>query len=281
MTDTSPGKRSAIFIGVAVAAVALVAYLPNLRWLVVSWLSCDYYSHGPLVVLASAACVWMKRKYLRRSRSSPWALVAFAVAVASYAVATIFGIKSMVAVSLVVFLTAAVLAVLGDISARELSFPLGFLLFAIPFPFAIDLAFRLQLLSVTWSSFLLRMVGLPVTVSGSEINLGGVVFSVGVACSGINTLVALLALAAFYSFLLTGSLLKRSFLVVLAFPLAIAGNVLRVGSVILMANAFGLGPATGWYHTVSSPLLFGLEFLLLVVVGHALGCRINYERFRV
>jgi exosortase len=265
---------------VAIAVVAFLAYLPNMRWLVSSWLSCDYYSHGPLVVLAGGACVWMKRKYLRRGYSSPLALVAFAIAAASYAAATLFGIKSLVAVSLVVFLTAAVLAVFGNVGARELSFPLGFLLFAIPFPFVIDLAFRLQLLSVTWSSFLLKLVGLPISVSGSEINLGGVVFSVGIACSGINTLVALLALAAFYAFLLTGSVLKRSFLVFLAFPLAIAGNVLRVGSVIVVANAFGLGPATGWYHTVSSPLAFGVEFLLLVLLGHVMGCRMNYERFR-
>jgi len=32
---------------------------------------------------------------------------------------------------------------------------------------------------------------------------------------------------------------------------------------------------------VSSPLTFGVEFLLLVLLGYTMGCRINYERFRV
>ena len=149
----------------------------------------------------------------------------------------------------------------------------------IPFPFVTDLAFRLQQTSVDSSSRLLKITGLPVTSSGPQIFLNNATFTVGIVCSGINTLVALLALAAVYVYVLAGNTYKRIGLFILAFPLAIAGNVLRITSIIIVAYFLSVQDATGWYHDFSSPLFFFIEFLILILVGRIMKCRINYEMF--
>jgi exosortase len=149
----------------------------------------------------------------------------------------------------------------------------------IPFPSVTDLAFRLQPISVHASTWLLDIAGLPVISSGAEIHLNDTVFTVGIVCSGIDTLVALVALAAVYAHILTGNIFRRISLVALAFPVAVAGNILRITSIILIAHFFNLKTATGWYHNLSSPVFFAVEFVVLVLVARAARCRINYGLF--
>jgi exosortase len=159
-------------------------------------------------------------------------------------------------------------------------FPLVFLVFMIPAPFIQDIAYRLQEISVLSSSWLLGVLGLPITSSGPEIYLKNTTFTIGLPCSGINTLVALLALTAIYGYILTGSVSKRVGLFVLAFPIAIIANILRITTIIAVAYYSNIETATGWYHALSSPLFFVIAFLALVLIGRIMKCRLNYQILR-
>lgn len=58
-------NRNSIIFFVLITALISFFYWPTFRWLVNSWESCDYYSHGILIPLVSGFIIWAKNKALR------------------------------------------------------------------------------------------------------------------------------------------------------------------------------------------------------------------------
>jgi exosortase len=66
-------------------------------------------------------------------------------------------------------------------------------------------------------------------------------YEVAAACSGIRSLVALLALMTIYGFVNFKSSWKRAVMMLVALPLAVLGNVVRLCFTIVVAETFGQG----------------------------------------
>jgi exosortase len=64
-------------------------------------------------------------------------------------------------------------------------------------------------------------------------------YEVAAACSGIHSLVALLALTTIYGFVNFNSFWKRAVMMLIALPLAVLGNVVRLCFTIAVAETFG------------------------------------------
>ena len=259
----------------AIAAVLSLVYWPTLRWLFNSWISNPYYSHGFLVPLVSGFFVWVKRKELRGGEPSIVGAFVVTLGVFLYIMAFVWAMRFLSAISLPIVLTGLSLSSLGVRPTRAIAFPIVFLVFMIPLPPIQEIGYSLQELSVSSSAWVLDVLGMSVSTVGPEIHLGDAVFTIGLACSGINSLIALLALGAVYSFVLSGPLYKRVILFVAAFPIALLGNILRIVSIILVANYRGVDAASGLFHDVSSPLFFLLAFLALILLGRVLGCKLG------
>jgi len=279
MIGARVSKLNIAVIVIAAAILGLI-YWPSLRWMFNSWVSSDYYSHGFLVPVVSAFFIWTRRDQLKKREPSLigglWLILAAALYVLSFSLE----IRMLGALSVVALIIGLVFVIFGFRVFKALLFPLAFLLFMVPFWFIQDLAYQLQYISVHWSSWIAGVLGLPIKTEGTQIFLGGnITFTVGVVCSGINTLVALLALAAVYAFIQKGPIAKRWGLFLLAVPIAIAANVLRIASIILVAYFVDVKTATGWYHDISSPLFFFIAFGALILVGRTLKLRINYDMF--
>ena len=82
-------------------------------------------------------------------------------------------------------------------------------------------------------------------------------YDVAPACSGIRSLITLLALNTIYAFMVFKPWWKRLIVVGLAFPLAVAGNTLRLIGVILTAEVFG--------HDAGAKVEQNLGFLTFLV----------------
>jgi exosortase len=271
-------KKTALILAIVVALLVLI-YWPTLRWLVNAWLSNDYYSHGFLVPLVSGFFVWTKREYLKIREPSVIGIILLICGALLYLSSFLWQIRFLGGLSLLVVITGLVFYIFGVRTARKMVFPLVFLLFMIPAPFVQTVAYRLQETSVVSSSWLLEAFRLPITSSGPEIYLKTTTFTIGLPCSGINTLVALLALSAVYAYILTGSWVKRTSIFILSFPIAIMANILRITSIIMVAYFANVETAVGWYHDISSPLFFAIAFLVLVLISRLLKCRLNYSVF--
>ncbi len=272
-------KMAQIIWAVLCTAFVVVLYWPVFRWMIGTWLSSDYYSYGFLIVPLSIFFAWLKRGRLTERSPSILAVPAAILGIFLYSFSFWSGLRILGGLSLICVLAAIVLGFLGVKSLRILAFPIALLVFMLPLPFINEIVYFLQAISVHASSWALERLGFPISTSGAVINLKGMSFTIGLVCSGIDTLLALLALGAVFAHILKGSIIKRLGLFILALPLAILGNTLRITSIISVAYFVDLQAAMGWYHGVSSAIFFLFSFLVLVLAARVLRCNVNYGLF--
>ncbi len=273
-------KPRTVTVFLFIVATLSLFYWPTFRWLVNSWLSNDYYSHGFLVPVISGFFIWTKRNQLVERNPSIIGTLVLALGALMYILGFTLEMRFLSGLSLITVIVALFLSILGTRVTRTMILPLVFLLFMIPPPFIQDFGYQLQKISAHSSAWFLETIGLPITSSSPEIYLGDTTFTVGLACSGTNTLVALLALSAVYIYVLSGPLSKKVLLFVLVFPIAILANVLRISSIIMVAHYHNVETATGWYHDLASPVFFFIAFLFLILLGWLVKCKLNYDVLR-
>jgi len=262
--------------GVTYASTALVALLIGLVYhrtaagLWTIWATNDNYSHGPLVPLASLALVVSRRERLRvLPRTGDWrglALVALACALQVVgARADIFTLQGW---SFVVMLFGLALALLGGPLTRALAFPIGYLVFMLTFPpFVMNrLSFALKDVAVQAAASVSEALGVTLQRSGMTLWLKGGALQIENPCSGLRSLLAMLATGVLLASLLPADWRRRAVLVLLAVPMAIAGNALRITLLVLMAHYVGIQQALGTFHDVSGYLTYGLSLAGLLAV---------------
>ncbi|MGH9488642.1 MAG: exosortase A [Terriglobales bacterium] len=255
------------WLGLAVLGAALLAlYAPVLARLVQQWWTDATYSYGFLVPLFCAWLIWRRRERLCRLRPEPAAagLVLVAVAIAVLFTGRLGDELLLTRLSLLLMLAGLILAVLGRAWLRALAFPLGFLAFMIPLPALIYNLATLPLrgIATRFGVALIAWTGLPVLRQGNLIALPGAMLDVVAACSGIRSLLALIALATGYGYLTETRTGRRWVLVAAMVPLAIVSNGVRIAVTILLTFLVGNEASHGLWH-----LLTGLEMFVIAVAG--------------
>ena len=258
-------------------------YFRIFHWLVNAWLTDPYYSHGFLVLLISAFVAWRAFRAARvpqpEVNPGPYrnGLYLFACGLLIYAIGFITIFPFLIAVSLLFTLNGLILYFYGKPLMHSLLFPVAYLMFAIPLPveFLDQVGYILQEISARYPAALLQVFGIPVTRRGAEVYLAEAAFIVGLPCSGLYSLISLLALTALFVYLLQCPWYKKVALLCAAVPVAIFANISRVTALLLIAHAYGAGTATGFYHTLFSPLLFIIVFICLILISIPMGCKVR------
>jgi exosortase len=250
---------------IVLVGLLTLVYSPALVWLVRSWLSNEYYGHGFVIPLVSGFFVWRKRRELQRRERSAIGVGVLILGLLLYIIGILLSDPVFLCLSLVVVLAALTLHICGDRALRSVAFPIVFLLFMIPPPFLTGLTQEVLKVATHGSAALVEALGVEVTTTGAEIALEDAAFTVGLPCSGMRSLVALLAVAAVLTYLARGSWIKRTILFVSAVPLAIFTNILRISALLLIADRWGQDAATGLTHDLMSPAAFVLAVVLLIV----------------
>lgn len=253
--------------------MGLLTY-PVGRWLIGQWFTNNYYSHGVLVPLVSAYFAW---RVVRSSRaaSAPVdvALALLGGGAGLYVAGEALAARYLSALALI--LMAGGLA--GFLGSREmlrrLTFSLAYLVFAVPLPFVDGLAVKMGALTAGWAVMLVRRLGVMAINEGERVTLPSCSLAVGAPCSGIRSLVALLALAAVWAYVVRGPWLARVALLILAVPLASVANLLRVTSLLWVAGRWGLEAGLRYYHDFSGPVFFALALAGLLAASWGLRCR--------
>lgn len=149
-------------------------------------------------------------------------------------------------------------------------FPLGFMLFAIPLNALDTVGLWLRMWVVDASGAIARGCGIAVLQSGTQLVSpdGKYHYDVAEACSGIRSLTAMLALSLLAGYLNFRSWWRRAAVLLLCFPLVYIGNVARIVSIIVSAEAGG--PKWGDIaHDVMGYGIFGIVLggVLLAIAG--------------
>ena len=153
-----------------------------------------------------------------------------------------------------------------------MALPLGYLIFMVPIPYIIYdmVAFPLKLFVTRVSVACMKIVGVVVVREGNIIMFPTTTLEVADACSGIRSLISLLAIAAAYSFVMKTSNSRRWIIIFSAIPIAVATNALRVIVTGILAQWWGAKAAEGFFHEFAGMAVFVLAMVMLVSFGELL-----------
>jgi exosortase len=248
-------------VGIGVWMVAGAAlYAPVLAKLARDWSANATYSHGFVVLPIALFLAWQQRDRLRHApaRPSRAGLLILAFSLGLYVIGSLGAELFITRLSMIGVLAGTIVYVWGWKHFRLVSFPLAFLLFMIPLPAIVfdHVAVSLQLVASRLGEFLLQAVEVPVLRDGNILTLANVTLEVSDACSGIRSLVALLAVTTLVGYLWEPAAWRRAFVAAAAVPLAIGLNGARIALTGLAATWFGPEAASGSVHAASGWVVF-------------------------
>jgi len=159
--------------------------------------------------------------------------------------------------SFVILLAGLIWTFWGQRRLRTLAFPLVLLATMVPLPTLVynAVAAPLQLFASDVATNLAQLCGVAVYRDGNVIHLAQASLGVEEACSGLNSLSALMVASLLLGFLVCQRVSARVFLFALSIPLSIAVNVLRVTGTAVIADYY-VEFAMGFYHLFSGWLVF-------------------------
>jgi exosortase len=160
-----------------------------------------------------------------------------------------------------------------------MAFPLGYLLFMIPLPAIIyyHLTFPLQLLASRLGATGLVVLGIHTVREGNLLTLPNCTLNVVEACSGIRSLLSLLAAVVAFAYLAESRMWKRLVLVVASIPIAIATNGLRLVATGVLSYFFGPSVDSGVVHLALGLAFFTMAFLSIMLIHKLLHLPRRYE----
>ena len=272
--DARPSRGAAVLRIVLPLALLAAVYFRVAAELWTVWTTNDNYSHGPLVPLVALALAWRRRRDLAAAPLAPDArgLVLVAAACAMLVLGMRSDVFALQEYSLVVMLFGLALVTVGARATRVLAFPIGSLAFMLTFPPILmnTLSYALKEITVRLSTRAAEALGVTLQRSGMTLYLQSGELRVENPCSGLRSLLALLATGAVFAHLQAGGWWRRLALLVAAVPIAMLANAVRITLVILVGHYVGVKQATGAFHDWTGILLYAIALAGLLLVRAAL-----------
>lgn len=252
---------------VAVGVFLAWLYGPLVASMVKNWWIDPNYSHGFLVPLVSAGLLWRQRRQLAAAAlgPNPAGLLVIAGALALLVVGQLGHEFFLRRLSLIPILWGLALLAWGWPVARRASFALAYPVLMVPLPYVIydSVAFPLRLLAAGLAGGVIRLFGVPVVVEGNMLQLPHVALDVVDACSGIRSLISLLAAGVILAYLMLPNRWLKALVVLLVLPVAVLTNALRVAVAGVLAEWYGSSLLEGAMHDAVGWLVFMTAFSLL------------------
>jgi len=259
----------------------LVLYAGILEDLVRNWWNDPDYGHGFFVPLFSGYVLWQRREQWQNAKIKPsnFGLLVMIGAVCLLIVGTLGAEFFTSRLSFLILLAGLILFLSGWDLLRAVAFPLGFLVLMIPIPVIIfnQITFPLQLVASRWAAWLLELLGVPVLRDGNILALSNYSLEVVEACSGIRSLMSLIALSVAYGYLAEPRRWVRCVLVVLMIPIALVTNAFRITGAGVLAHSIGPAAAEGFLHEFSGWVIF-LAALFLMFASHRVLCLLTKKQ---
>jgi exosortase len=279
VSTTSASSRRRVFWWQAGVLFLLTAWLyaPIVTRLAVQWWQDPNYIHGFFVPAFSLLLLWEDRAKLAALPLKPsWSgLVILLFALLALAVGVLSSEFFLPRISLLLLIAGIVVFFAGWEYLLAVSFPLTFLILMVPSATIFTrVTFPLQILASKTASFLLMLAGVSVVREGNILLLSGARMQVAEACSGIQSLFSLVTLAIVYGYLVETKIGMRVLLALVAVPISILANALRISVTGLVLQRWGIERAQGSFHTFSGWLIF-MSCLALLFLFHR-GLRILY-----
>lgn len=273
----APFRLSAGWLIALTLFVLLWAPVAVLLWR--QWGADSSLSHGPLIPIIVAVLIWSHRKALDRWDSASAGGLVFLIFSGLLFVGSIWAdIEFLKPLSLIMMALGGVWFLGGPKAALAVIGPLGFLVFMIPWPTVLvdRISFPLQLASSAYAAMFGGICGLPIHREGVQLSVlpdpeGKPIYSIIVAtkCSGITSLMVLLALGYLIAYYTEVKIGWRMLMVAAVIPLTLFTNAVRL-TFILLAGAHYSAALAKWIHDNEGPVLIFFCSIGLMALRQAL-----------
>ena len=245
------------------------------KWLAMHWRT-ENFSNNWLMIVFAGFVVWWERAEYQAAEKRP-SYCGMAVALGALALHIIAYRAQLPRISL---LTVAILfwgccyAVWGWGIARRLLFPVGYVMLCFSSYHLLHFTMRLRLMATALAELFLQGANIETVRQGTILisGEGGSRFQFDVAdgCSGLRSLIVMTALAAPYAYFVMKGLWRKWVLFLLAIPLAMLANTLRIFTLGVVAKWIGMKLAMALYHDASGFIVFMFSIGLLIGTGKLL-----------
>lgn len=267
LSDRQTGQLSAVGLarvtGAFILLVSIAAAIP-IFWTPIShtwqaWMTSPEYNYGPIIPIIAGLMLW---RDLRHSTAAPGsgaiglAIMLFALTCGVFGQIAAFVFLAQI--GLFLFVVGLFTAFVGDRRALSVWPGLFYLGFSIPLAKLLQasLSAKLQLISSELGVMFIRAFDVPVFLEGNVIDLGTVQLQVAEACSGLRYLFPLASFSFLCAYLIKSPPWQRILIFVSALPITIVLNSVRIGITGILADNFGIGAATGFFHDFEGWLVF-------------------------
>lgn len=240
------------------AALFLALFVPQMIDLAKDWWTLPEAGHGLLLAPVS---IWLAYKAGIRKDAAPQPVFGLIVLVLAVAIRCAAGLAAEV-----FSMRASMIMALGGITIYNFGFrqllhwwlPFALACLSIPLPELITqaLALPLQFRASRMGAALLQMRHVPVLLTGNVIRLPGHELFVTEACSGLRSLTALISVGVLMSAVVLRTVIGRAFLVLVAIPIAIVVNGVRVFMTGFLVFFVSPELGQGFMHMTEGWLLF-------------------------
>ena len=260
---------------ILLAGSFVLLYYPVFLKLIHDWEVDPNYSHGYFIPLIVIFMIWTQREELKELNTTPnnLGLIILLIGLFQLTVARIGSEYFLQGSSIILVLLGIVLFLYGWELTKKLFIPILYLIFMVPLPSIIwnKISFPLALFASTISANVIDLMGMTILREGNVLTLPNITLQVVDACSGLRSLITLLALSALIAYFSDHKNIKRIIIFLSAVPIAILCNLLRLTLTAILARKFGASVAHGFIHDFSGIFVFILGLAILLGFTKLLG----------
>lgn len=258
-------------------AAFIALFWPAFQWMAQRFDAADsFYSHGWLVPVASGWLLWQRRERIARCehRATFQGLALLVPSLIIHTLASWWDLHVVSGFAMLSALWGLVWTLWGFPVLWALRFPMLFLLFMVPLPgiVLIFISFKMKLFAAMLAAHAVSLLGIPAQQAGSTIHVPGVSVIVDDTCSGLRSLISLIALSILWTSLMppVSKAWHKMTMVAASIPIALAANMVRIIVLILLSAIYGPQIADGFIHYGSGIVVFGVALAILAWLSRRL-----------
>ncbi len=274
MNNINKNKKSTIWKIIPLIILFFGLYYSIIFYMVKDWYNDSNYSHGFLIPFISAYIVWKNKEKISniKIKSDSLGFLILFIGLFIYILGITGAELFTMRFSMIPVLFGIVYCLCGREMTKNLLVPIGFLVCMIPIPSILfnEVAFPLKLLAANVATNVIQFLNIPIVREGNIIHLTDITLEVADACSGIRSLMSMIALGVAYAYLFQNSVIKRLILSLFIVPITIVANVARVTGTGILSHYVGSAAAEGFFHEFAGIFVFMLAFAMFITVGFIL-----------
>lgn len=266
-SDFTVRQLLTIFLSALLLALGVMLFWGGLLTMFSRWAVQPEYSHGYLIPLVSLYILWERKDEILSyvGLGAWWGIPICFVSIVVLVIGEISALFLIIHYAFLIFLVGLSVTLIGR-GTRLTLVPIAILLFAIPLPYIMEvvLTAKMQLISSSLGVGIIRLLNIPVYLSGNIIDLGEFKLHVVEACSGLRYLFPLMCIGFLAAYFYSAPLWRRALIFLSTIPITIIMNSVRIALTGVLVENYGTEVAQGFLHDFEGWIVFVICMLVLL-----------------